>query len=190
MEFSVLMMLPSILMALDYALMYTQFECMQKSSRLQGGIAYSKRFQSEKLTKWLTIALYTYVGIYILVQVIVMIGVVLSWGIDPNGFLLEYNILTIVLVIALNVNMIVFYCKNAGSPYKNEKMRKKVHNYAFVVSVWTIAFAARFAFNLGGYNYFQNIKDTDDFWYSVITFANISICDIVPFFFIIDRKFI
>jgi hypothetical protein len=33
-RFTVLLLLPSVLMALDYALMYTQFEDMQKRSRL------------------------------------------------------------------------------------------------------------------------------------------------------------
>jgi hypothetical protein len=109
-----------------------------------------KRFESEKVAKWLNILVYVYVGIYIVVQVVLMIGIMFKWDISLDGFVYEFNVLTTILAIALNVNMTVFYCKNAGSPYKNEKMRKKVHTYAVAVSVWTVAFTARFLITVFG----------------------------------------
>ena len=64
MKFLALLMFPSILMALDYALLYYQFESLQQNSRVQGGVAYIKRFESKKLEKCINTILFVYVGIF------------------------------------------------------------------------------------------------------------------------------
>lgn len=45
----VLIFLPSILMSLNYSLMYLQLEDMQKEARVQGGVAYMQRDSHLKL---------------------------------------------------------------------------------------------------------------------------------------------
>lgn len=89
--------------------------------------------------------------------------------------------------------MMVFYCRNAGSPYKNEKARKKIHNYAVVVGVWTVAFVLRFVFSFTSVKaiYTQDSVGTkqDSFWFSVLTFADILTTELIPFYFVVDAKF-
>ena len=68
-----LIFMPTILMSLDYALMYLQLEDMQKRARSAGGVAYMSRNAHQKLEKIMNIVTFTYVGIFILVQAAVMI---------------------------------------------------------------------------------------------------------------------
>jgi hypothetical protein len=65
--------MPSILMSLDYALIYLQLEDMQKRARSAGGVAYITRNAHHKLEKIINIVTFTYVGIFILVQAAVMV---------------------------------------------------------------------------------------------------------------------
>lgn len=88
-----------------------------------------------------------------------MILVVLSIVKDQDSFIYEFNALMIVLTIALNINMTVFYCRHAGSPYKDDKMRKKVHEFAWVVAIWTVAFVVRLLFNATGQDMIIKISE-------------------------------
>ena len=69
----ILIFLPTILMSLDYALMYLALDDMQKRSRVQGGVAFFKKEQHEKLEKIMFIVTFTYVGIFIGIQVLIII---------------------------------------------------------------------------------------------------------------------
>jgi len=193
-KFLTLLMIPSILMALDYSLLYLQFEDMQKRSRIQGGVAYMKRFESKRLEKWINTAVFVYTGLFIAIQIVLMVLSVLD-VLDSQVFLMEFNALTLVLAIILNVNMTVFYCRNAGSPYTDPKARKKVHVYAWTVGIWTVAFIGRFIFNLTqpsllNYDQSEIVTEDDEFIFSIETFANILITELIPFYFVIDRRFV
>ena len=69
----VLIFIPTILMSLDYALMYLQLDDMQKRSRVQGGVAYIKKEYYDKLQKIMAILTFVYVGLFIAVQALVMV---------------------------------------------------------------------------------------------------------------------
>ena len=63
----VLIFVPTILMSLDYAVMYLQLDDMQKRSRVQGGVAFMKKESHTKLTKIMNIVTLCFVGIFITV---------------------------------------------------------------------------------------------------------------------------
>ena len=78
----VLIFIPTILMSLDFALMYLQLDDMQKRSRVQGGVAYIKKDQYEKLQKIMYIAILTYVGLFIGIQVLLLVLTIFD-TVDP-----------------------------------------------------------------------------------------------------------
>jgi hypothetical protein len=63
----VLIFLPTILMSLDYALIYLQLDDMNKRARVQGGVAYMQQDRYNKLVKIVNIITFVYVGIFIAV---------------------------------------------------------------------------------------------------------------------------
>ena len=62
-----LIFLPYVLMCLDYALMYLQMDDMQKRARMQGGVAYIKKEQYDKLEKIMRIVTLVYVATFIVI---------------------------------------------------------------------------------------------------------------------------
>jgi len=180
-------------MSLDYALMYLQLEDMNRRARVQGGIAYMKKEHHEKLSKIMNIVSFSYVGIFILVQTTVMVLTVVN-VVEPKAFLVELNSLIGVLMIFLNGFALVNYCRNAGNPYLSEKNKKYVRNFKLVIILWNLAFITKFFMSSFGVNIIdiQMIEDPsqNDFWYSVETFANIMFTEIIPFWFVLDKKII
>ena len=153
-----------------------------------------KRFENERVQKWFATAVYIYVAVFVIAQVGIMLLCIFG-VVSSDTFLLEFNILAIILTVVLNVNMTVFYCKNAGSPYKNDKARSKIHAYSVVVGVWTVSFIFRFIFNFTSANLLnvgnaEEMSDIDEFWFAVETFANILITELIPFYFVVDRRFV
>lgn len=153
-----------------------------------------KRFENERVQKWFATAVYIYVALFVIAQVGIMLLCIFGL-VNNDAFLLEFNILAIILTVVLNVNMMVFYCKNAGSPYKDEKARSKIHAYSVVVGVWTVAFIFRFIFNFTSVNLLnidqaEDGTDVDEFWFAVETFANILVTELIPFYFVVDRRFV
>ena len=144
-------------MSLDYALMYLQLEDMQKRARSEGGVAYMTRTAHLKLTKIINIVTFTYVGIFIVVQVIVMILTVLRVC-DAQVFLVELNVLIFVMLLFLNIHASISYCRNAGNPYLNEKNKKYVRKYKCVILVWNIAFVIKILISFLGLT-ILNIED-------------------------------
>ena len=137
---------------------------MQNRSRIQGGVDYANKSKSEKLSKILNTFIFSYVGVFILVQIATMVLVILDL-VTNQSFLAEFNATATFLIIPLNANMTVFYCRNSGRPYIDQKARKKVHIFSFVVSVWTVAFIGRFIFsftNIGLILYeTEDVSDSD-----------------------------
>ena len=145
-------------MSLDYALMYYQFEDMQKRSRVEGGTAFMSRFKSNKLAVVASWAVFIYVGIFVVLETFLLI-LTFFGKVDDQAFVIQLNVLNFVLEIFLNTNMLIFYCRNSGSPYIEPKFRKYVHKFGVVVSVWTIAFALRLVFALSGINIVSTSTD-------------------------------
>lgn len=112
----VLIFMPSILMSLNYALMYLQLEDMQKNARVQGGVAYMQRDNHKKLFKIVNIVTFTYVAIFILCQLCFMILTMFNL-IQPQPFLIELNVTLFIMLVFLNAYALVSYCRTAGSPY-------------------------------------------------------------------------
>ena len=122
---------------------------------------------------------------------------VLCEKLDSIAFLAEIETMIFILMCILNINALIWYCRNAGNPYHNEKFRKYTHKVKFVVVYWNFAFIVKLILSNAGVNItdFDGTSDnpdisSDDFWYSVETFANIMISEIIPLYFVIDYKFI
>ena len=113
--------------------------------------------------------------------------------VSTEAFQVELNACIFVLMLCLNVYALVNYCRNAGSPYLNDKYKKYVRKYKTVVVIWNFAFILKFILSIFGQTIFyqddSKIGD-NDFWYSVITFCNIMFTEIVPFYFVLDKKII
>lgn len=187
-----LIFLPYVLMCFDYAVLYVQLEEMQKGARMQGGVAYIKKEQHDKLAKIMRIITLAYVAAFMVIQIGLMIFTVLDM-VDTNNFLVELNTLVAILMIFVNANALVSYCRNAGNPYLNEKNKKYVRKFKLVIIVWNAAYLAKFLFSSIGVTIVdmsESPPNEEDFKYSVETFANIMLTEIIPVYFVIDKKII
>ena len=113
--------------------------------------------------------------------------------VEPKAFLVELNTLIFFLVCFLNVFALVNYCRNAGNPYKNDKFKKYVHKYKAVIIMWNLAFIVKFILSFCGItviDFTEEHDQVDDFWYSVETFLNILFTEIIPFYLVMDKKFV
>lgn len=164
---------------------------MQKRSRVQGGVAYIRKEYHIKLKKIMNIAVFSFVGIFIVVQLTVMILTVVNI-VQPSAFLVELNTLILFLMLFLNGYALTNYCRNAGNPYLSEKNEKYVRKFKTVVVIWNVAFIIKFFMTSFGVTILDMDSETtnDDFWYSVETFVNIMFTEIIPFYFVLDKKFI
>ena len=187
-----LIFLPYVLMCFDYAVLYLQLEEMQKGARMQGGVAYIKKEQHDKLARIMRIITLAYVAAFMVIQIGLMIFTCLDMG-DTNNFLVELNTLVAILMIFVNANALVSYCRNAGNPYLNEKNKKYVRKFKVVIIVWNVAYLAKFLFSSIGVTIVdmsESPPNEEDFKYSVETFANIMLTEIIPVYFVIDKKII
>ena len=188
----ILIFLPTILMSLDYALMYLALDDMQKRSRVQGGVAFFKKEQHEKLEKIMFIVTFTYVGIFIGVQVLIIILTIFKL-VEAQAFLVELIVLIAFLMLFLNVFALAGYCRNAGNPYLNDRNKKYVRKFKVLLVVWNFAFIIKFFMTSFGTTILDigESGDSDnDFWYSLETFVNIMFTEIIPFYFVLDKKII
>ena len=188
----ILIFIPTIIMSLDYTLLYLQLEEMNKGARSQGGVAYIKKEYHMKLTKIMNIVTFVYVGIFIAVQALIIVLTVVG-TVKPQAFLVELNTLILFLMIFLNIFALVNYCRNAGNPYLNAKFKKYVRKYKFVVVMWNVGFIIKFIMSSAGAALFDldaTGQPSDDFWYSVETFVNIMFSEIMPFYLVLDTKII
>ena len=183
-------------MSLDYALMYLQLDDMQKRSRVQGGVAYIKKEYYDKLQKIMLIVTFTYIGLFIGVQVLIMVLTVFNI-VKPEAFLVELNTLIFFLMLFLNIFALTNYCRNAGNPYLNDRNKKFVRKYKVLIVVWNFAFILKFFMTTFGVTILDldesSAEDEDaqnDFWYSLETFVNIMFTEIIPFYFVIDNKIV
>lgn len=179
-------------MCFDYAVLYVQLEEMQKGARMQGGVAYIKKEQHDKLAKIMRIITLAYVAAFMVIQIGLMIFTCLDM-VDTNNFLVELNTLVAILMIFVNANALVSYCRNAGNPYLNEKNKKYVRKFKVVIIVWNVAYLAKFLFSSIGVTIVdmsESPPNEEDFKYSVETFANIMLTEIIPVYFVIDKKII
>ena len=127
-----------------------------------------------------------------------MIVLLLLNIINSVAFLAEIETMIFILMCLTNINALVWYCRNAGNPYYNDKFKKYVHKFKFVVVYWNFAFITRLVLSNSGVNITDFDASTsddpdvdpDDFWYCVETFACIMISEIIPLYFVIDAKFI
>ena len=115
---------------------------MQKRSRIQGGIAYRKRFGSQKLQKCVRLLLFGYVGLFIAIEIALML-LTLFKLIDETTFYIQLVSLVGLLVVVLNIWAFVQYCSNAGSPYRNKKDEIKAIWVGRVAMLWSLAIVAK-----------------------------------------------
>ena len=140
-------------MSLDYTMLYLQLDDMQKKSRVQGAAQYIDQNKHEKLVKYTTIVTFVYVFIFIGIQGLLMFLCVIN-VVSTEAFQVELNACIFVLMLCLNVYALVNYCRNAGSPYLNDKYKKYVRKYKTVVVIWNFAFILKFILSIFGQTIF------------------------------------
>ena len=87
------------------------------------------------------------------------------------------------------------YCRNAGNPYLNDKYKRYVRRYKCVVIFWNFAFICKFFLTTAGATIADieergESTEEDDFWYSVESFINIILTEVIPFYCVLDRKIV
>ena len=113
--------------------------------------------------------------------------------VEPEAFLVELNSLIFVLMLLMNAQALTLYCRNAGNPYINNVFKKKVRKYKIIIVVWNFAFILKFFLSIFGTTVLELDEQSDkedNFWFSVETFINIMFTEIVPFYFVLDKKFV
>ena len=115
--------------------------------------------------------------------------------VSPIAFLSELNTLIFILMCFLNTNALLSYCRNTGNPYLNEKMKKYVRIFKFVIVVWNFAFVMKFFFSTLGVTTTDIVSGKEknakqDFRFSLETMSNILFTEVLPLYFVIDNKFI
>ena len=106
--------------------------------------------------------------------------------------MVELIVLIVFLMIFLNVFALAGYCRNAGNPYLNDRNKKYVRKFKVLLVVWNFAFITKFLITSFGTTILDIGKgDSDnDFWYSLETFVNIMFTEIIPFYFVLDKKIV
>ena len=102
----------------------------------------------QKVMNWIT---FSYVGLFIVVQIVIMVLTVFEI-VDAVAFLAELDTLIFFLMVFLNVFALVNYCRNAGNPYLNDKNKKYVRKFKAAVVAWNIAYIIRFVMSGTGVN--------------------------------------
>ena len=140
----VLYFLPTILMVLCYVLIYNQGEKLMIKSRISTSDNYIRpNLQSEKLTKCINIVYYSVLGMFIIVQGLMMFLAIFKW-IELTAFFIEITGFTIGIILIVNGYLIFQYCKLAGAPYKNQKFYRNVRWIGIVGGYWSVAFCLKF----------------------------------------------
>ena len=96
-------------------------------------------------------------------------------------------------MIFLNVFALVGYFRNAGNPYLNDRNKKYVRKFKVLLLIWNFAFLTKFLFSIFGTTILdigENESENNDFWYSLEAFCNILFTEIIPFYFVLDKKII
>ena len=137
------------------------------------------------------IVTFTYVGIFIGVQVLIIILTIFKL-VDAKAFLVELIVLTAFLMIFLNEFALVGDFRNAGNPYLNERNKKYVRKFKGLLLIWNFTFIAKFLLSTFGTTILEigEEPETNDFWYSLEAFCNILFTEIIPFYFVLDKKII
>ena len=58
-------------------------------------------------------------------------------------FYIEIYSSLIVIILSVNVNQLIVYCKLTGSPYKNKRSYRNVRQLSIVCAVWTLSFVVK-----------------------------------------------
>ena len=74
--------------------------------------------------------------------------------VDSQAFQVELNACIFILMLCLNVYALGSYCRNAGSPYLNDKYKKYVRKYKVAVVIWNFAFILKFLLSIFGQTIF------------------------------------
>ena len=96
-------------------------------------------------------------------------------------------------MVVLNIQALVLYCRNAGNPYLNDKCKRYVRTYKCVVIFWNLAFVTKIFLSTTGSTIAdieEQSAESDDFWYSIEQFVNIIFTEVIPFYCVLDNKFI
>ena len=90
----------------------------------------------------MNIITFTYIGVFMVLQ-LVLLSLTVFNIILPNQFLIELNTLILVMMILLNINAGVMYCRNAGNPYLSDKCKRYVRTFKCVIILWNMAFIVK-----------------------------------------------
>ena len=129
-------------MLLAYVLLYLQLDLLMTRSRIPSTESYRNRFQSEKLSKIVRIAVTIIVGIFVGLQVLLLFLSLLGL-LGLVQFYIEIYVFVVIVTAAVNINQLFVYCRLVDSPYKNKKSYTNVKHLSIVCAVWTFGFAVK-----------------------------------------------
>ncbi len=105
-------------MVLAYVLLYQQLELLMTHSRIPSSEGYRKRMKTERLAKYGRITINVLISIFISTELVLMILSLVGAILIPTFYTILY-ISFIIVLVGVNLNQVLIYCKLVGSPYKN-----------------------------------------------------------------------
>lgn len=83
------------------------------------------------------------IALFVGVQILLMLLCFFN-AISLEAFFIEITVFTGILALGVNLYQVFVYCKQAGSPYRDNKSFRYVRHVGIVCGVWTFAFTTKF----------------------------------------------
>lgn len=186
-----------IMLNFEYMMIYFLMENLFLMSRIQSTSQMQNRYSSKQVAKIIKSLGYIFVGIFVLVEFLLMVLVIIT-VVPKKAFEIQLSVITGVLVLSLNISMIFLYCRYAGTPYKSDQHYKNLRHCGLVALYWTLSFSLKLITSfIDSINpVLQPLDDdnkdpdhessTDKLLYATIYFSLSIVCDIVPLMLIVD----
>lgn len=115
------------------------------------------------------------------------IGVSLYKGYIIEDFTIIYLLTWSCLIIWFLIALFINYLKVSGSPYKSPQHRINLKYVSLVFFIWTVAFSLKIAFFAADVN---GIISDNAVLYSILLVLLTIMSDVIPYFSILELKFI
>lgn len=178
---------PTILMVLSYVLLYFQLDLMMRKSKIQSSQGMvNKLSKTTRLAHAVRILVMALVTLFVLIQLLLMTLCFFEF-VSLRAFLIELVVFMILLVLALNINQMVWYCKQSGQPYKSRNHYVCVRRVGMVCAIWSIAFLGKLAAFYSGYNLFILEIESVDVYQACVLGMTDFFTLVVPYYSVIDN---
>ena len=107
-----------------------------------------------------------------------------------KAFFVELVVFIAVIVTGLNINHVVWYCKQSGQPYKSRTHYIYVRKVGIICAIWTVALIGKLVAFYCGYNLFiMEVKSIDVYQACVLGLTDFFTL-VVPYYSVIDNDFV